>query len=162
MKYFLKRMALLVAMMTIVGGYAQESSEVARKVNDMVKKYDGTEGVDCMSLVKGRGLEMVKMMFNKEFGKEFMKGVTSITVIDYSDASQEICQSLRKDLDDFLSLLEEFKVGDEKAFADNDYIRSFARTSDSGTLSDFVIALENNGTKTMLYMAGEIKVEKGD
>ena len=161
MKNVIKRLSLLVAlcMMTIVAAHAQEASMVEVKVNAMVKKYDNVKGVDCMSLVKGRGLEMLKMMFNKEFGKDFMKGVTSITIIDYSDASEEICLSKRKDLDDFLSLLEEFNVGKEKAFADNDYIRSFAKTSDSGTLSDFVIALENKGSKTIMYMAGDIKVE---
>lgn len=161
MKNVIKRLSLLVAlcMMTIVAAHAQEASMVEVKVNAMVKKYDNVKGVDCMSLVKGRGLEMLKMMFNKEFGKDFMKGVTSITIIDYSDASEEICLSIRKDLDDFLSLLEEFNVGKEKAFADNDYIRSFAKTSDSGTLSDFVIALENKGSKTIMYMAGDIKVE---
>ena len=161
MKNVIKRLSLLVAlcMMTIVAAHAQETSMVEVKVNAMVKKYDNVKGVDCMSLVKGRGLEILKMMFNKEFGKDFMKGVTSITIIDYSDASEEICLSIRKDLDDFLSLLEEFNVGKEKAFADNDYIRSFAKTSDSGTLSDFVIALENKGSKTIMYMAGDIKVE---
>ena len=161
MKNVIKRLSLLVAlcMMTIVAAHAQETSMVEVKVNAMVKKYDNVKGVDCMSLVKGRGLEMLKMMFNKEFGKDFMKGVTSITIIDYSDASEEICLSIRKDLDDFLSLLEEFNVGKEKAFADNDYIRSFAKTSDLGTLSDFVIALENKGSKTIMYMAGDIKVE---
>lgn len=164
MKHFLKRMLLFVVLtvMTVVSGYAQETSEVEKKVNEMVKKYEGTVGVDCLSLVKGRGLEMVKMLLNKELGKRFLKGVTSITVIDYSDASEETCQSLRKDLNGFLILLEEFTVGEEEAFADNDYIRSFARTSESGTLSDFVIALEDKDLKTIMYMAGEIKVENDD
>ena len=161
MKNVMRRMALLVALcvMTLAGSYAQGASPVAKKVDEIVKKYDETKGVDCVTVVKGRGLEMFKMMFNKEFGKDFMKGVTSITVIDYSDASEEVCKAIRKDLDAFVALLEEFKLGKEKQFADNDYIRSFARVTESGALSDFVIALENKEAKTIMYMAGEIKVE---
>ena len=91
----MKRIALLVAlcMTTMLTVYAQGSSKVEEKVNAMVEKYDGVEGVDCMTLVKGRGLEMIKMAFNKEFGKDFMKGVNSITIIDYSDATPETRQA---------------------------------------------------------------------
>ena len=158
----MRRMGLLVAlcMMAFVGSHAQEASPVAKRVDEIVKKYDDTKGVDCVTVVKGRGLELFKMMFNKEFGKDFMKGVTSITVIDYGDASQETCQALRKDLDGFISLLEEFNIGKEKQFADNDYIRCFCKTTEgSNTLSDFVIAIENKESKTVMYMAGDIKVE---
>ena len=163
MKNFMRRMALLVAlvMMSMLSGYAQAPSAVEMEVNKIVKKYDNVKGVDCISVTKGSGLELFKMMLNKKFGKSFMKGVTGIVIIDYSDAAEETCMSLRKDLDVFLSLLQEFNIGKEKEFANNDYIRSFASvSSDTGTLSDFVIALENEESKTIMYMAGEIKVEK--
>ena len=156
-------MALLVAlvMMSMLSGYAQAPSAVEMEVNKIVKKYENVKGVDCISVTKGSGLELFKMMLNKKFGKSFMKGVTGIVIIEYSDASEETCMSLRKDLDVFLSLLQEFNIGKEKEFANNDYIRSFASvSSDTGTLSDFVIALENEESKTIMYMAGEIKVEK--
>ena len=154
-------MALLVAlcMTTMLTVYAQGSAKVEEKVNAMVEKYDGVEDVTCVTLVKGRGLEMVKMMFYKEFGKDFMKGVKSITIIEYSDATPATCQAIHEDLDGFLALLEEFNVGNEKQFADNDYIRSFAKPSGTKTLSDFVIALEDKESKMIMYMAGEIKVE---
>lgn len=125
-------------------------------MNEIVKKHEGSHGVNCMTVVKGGGLEMLKMMFNKEFGKEFMRGVTSITLIEYSDASEETCTTLHKDLDVFLSLLQEFDVSKEKQFADNDYIRCFASATESDTLSDFVIALENDESKMIMYMAGKI------
>ena len=85
--------------------------------------------------------------------------MTSITLIEYSEASEETCIALRKDLDAFMAHLKEFDVSKEKEFADNDYIRCFASESDSGTLSDFVIALENDKSKMVMYMAGKIKVE---
>ena len=157
----MKRITLLIAfcIASIFAGYAQEATPVEKLVKEIVKKYEDTKGVNSISVAKGSGLEMVKMMFNKKFGKEFMKGVTAITVIDYSDASQEVCQSLRKDVDGFLTLLQEFNVGKEKEFADNDYIRSFASVSDDGTFSDFVVAVEDKESKTIIHMAGKIKVE---
>lgn len=161
MKHFLKRMTLLavLAVMTVLNGQAQETSQTEKAVDGIVKKYENIQGVESIKVAKGSGLELVKKMFVKQFGKDFMKGVSSITIIGYSEASPETCQSLHKDFDLFMSLLEEFHVGKEEAFADNDYIRSFTSVSDSGTLSDFVIAVENEDSKMLMYMAGDIKVE---
>lgn len=162
MRYFLKRIGLLAAlyMMTIVAGYAQKPSKVEIMVNELVKKYEDVKGVDCISVGKGRGLGVVKLMFTKEFGKDFMKGVTDITIIHYSDASKEVCQQLRKELDLFLPLLKEFNLNGQKEFAEHDHIRSFASvSSDEKTISDFIVALENEDSKMLMYMAGEIKIE---
>lgn len=148
-----------VYMMTMLTAYAQESAKIEEAVSEIVTRYETIKGVECMKVVKGRGLEMVKMMFNKEFGKDFMKGVTSITIIEYSDSSPETCQALRGELDVFLSMLEEFTFSDEEKFSGNDYIRCFASASDSTTISDFVIALESEDSKMIMYMAGKIKVE---
>lgn len=140
--------------------YAQKTSEVQIKVNELVKKYEEVKGVDCTLIEKGRGLGMVKMMFNKQFGKDFMKGVTSITIIDYTDASKEVSETLRKELNVFLSVLKEYNLNKKKEFAEHSYIRSFASSTDDGTISDFVVAIESLGSKMIMYMAGEIKVEK--
>lgn len=162
MKHLIKKITLIIALcaMTVMTGYAQASSKVEEKFNEFVKKYENTEGVSSMSVVKGRGLELVKMMFSKELGKNFMKGVTSITVIDYSNASQETCMSLRNDLDSFVSLLEEFNLNNEEVSTGNDYLKCFASSSDSNTISDFIFAMEDESSKTIMYMAGTIKVEE--
>lgn len=152
--------ALVVLLMTAVfNSYAQQTSDVEKTVNEIVKKHEGSEGVNCIAVVKGSGLEMIKFMFNKEFGKGFMKGVTSITIIEYSDAPEETCMTLRKDLDVFLSLLQEYDISEEEQFADNDYLRCFVSVADDKTLSDFVIAIEDDDAKMIIYMAGEIKIE---
>ena len=161
MKFMIRIQTVLVAlfMLTLVNSYAQPTASVERTVKEIVKKHENTKDVTCLTVVKGKGLEMVKMMFNKEFGKDFMKGVRSITIIEYTDASKETCEVLHKDLDAFLSLLEEFDVSKEKQFSDNDYIRCFASTTDDKSISDFVIAIENDESKMILYMAGKIVVE---
>lgn len=156
---FIKIMIVLLCMIVMFDCYAQQSSEVENKVNELVKKYDGTQGITTMTVVKGGGLEMLKMMLKKEFGKSFLKGVTSITFIEYSEAPEATCLAIRKDMDVFLSLLQEFDLSNEKQFSDNDYIRCFASGADSGVLSDFVIALESDKSKVLMYMAGKIVVE---
>ena len=140
---------------------AQQSSEVEKIVNEVVKKYDGKQGVTCMTVAKGSGLELFKTMLKQEFGKTFIKGVTSITIIEYSDAPAETCKELHQDLDLFLSLLQEFDLSKEKDFSDNSFLRCFASESDAeaGTLSDFVAAIEDDKSKMLLYMAGQIKVD---
>lgn len=162
MKNSVKIIVLFMALsiISIGGAYAQEPSKIEIKVNELVKKYDDVKGVDCMTVKKGLELKMVKMMFKKQFGKEFMKGVTSITIIDYSDAPQQTCLSLRKEFDAFSSLLQEIKIGEEKDLADIDYIRSFATKKGDNTLSDFIVVSEDNKNKVLMYMAGKIKVEK--
>lgn len=160
MNRFIIRTALVAALFfCAVISQAQETSGVETAVKEIVKKYDGKDKVNCMSIVKGGGLELVKMTLNKEFGKSFMKGVTSITIIDYSDASEATCAALRKELEVFSSLLQEFNLNEEKQFSDNDYIKCFAYEN-SGVLSDFVVALESDKSKTVMYMAGKIIVEQ--
>ena len=143
----------------ITSCYSQEVSSVEKTVNEIVAKYDGTDGIDCISVAKGSGLNVVKLMLNKQLGKSFMNGVTRITVIDYGKASQEVCNSLHKDLDTFLSFLTEFDLSKEKEFSDNKYMRCFASSPESEVLSDLVIALEDGKDKMVLYMAGEIKMD---
>ena len=161
MKQNITKMVLLVAMLvvTIVAGYAQEPSTVEAKVKEIVKQYENVKGVECFEFAKGSGLGIVKMAFNQQFGKDFMKGVRSITIINYTDASNEICQALHQELDAFSSLLEEIKPKADKDSSNQGYSRSFASISNGNTMSDFVIAIEDDESKMMMYMAGDIVVE---
>ena len=163
MKRSIIRIALIVTLFigAVQMTFAQESSKVEKAVKEMVRKYEDVEGVECITLAKGSGLELMKAAFNKEFGKTFMKGVTSITIIEYSEASAQVCQSLRKDLDIFTSLLEELDAKEDGDSNEDGYSRCFASPSKSGEgkLSDFIIAIEDDETKTIMYMAGEITIQ---
>lgn len=152
-------LTLLTIMMTAATTFAQSPSQAEKAARELVRKYDGSDGIECIVATKGKGLGLYKMMLNKEFGKDFMKGVTSITIIDYSSASEDVCIALRKDLDVFVSILEEFDLSDDKDYAGNEYIRCFASIMDSDTISDFVFAMEEGSSKMLMYMAGRIIVE---
>ena len=147
--------ALLLS--TFVNSYAQ-SADVETTFKKILDKHESASGVISMTATKGNGLELMKMMFNKEFGKDFMKGVRSISFIEYSDASEDTCMALRKDIDVFMSLLREIDLSGEKQFSDNKYMRCFASISDDISISDFVIAMEDDETKMLMYMAGTIKM----
>ena len=161
MKSVMKRWALLVALvvMSFAGGYAQEPSQVENTVDAIVKKYDGIDKVQCVKVAKGSGLKLLKMMLKREFGKEFMQGVTSITIINYSEASQETCQAIRQELDVFASMSEEFNVGEDERFSDSEHARCFVSIlPDAEIISDFIIAMEDREMKVVMHMAGEIKL----
>ena len=162
MKRFMKKFVLLIAMcaMTMMAGYAQEPSQVATKVDELVKKYENTKGVEAMVATKGSGLGLLKMMFNQQFGKNFMKGVSSITIINYSDASPEVCLALHNELEVFEALLEEFDMSKEQESTNNDYIKCLASISkEDKSISDFIFAAEDKEPKMIMYMAGKIQVE---
>ena len=151
-------LGLLLALVTI-NVYAASTEEVGKAVDEIAKKYEDISGVEVIAVTKGNGLELVKMMLKKQFDKEFMRRVTSITIIGYSDAEAAVCESLRKDLDKFISVLEEFDLSGNKDVSEKGYSRCFARRTEAGTLSDFVIAMEQDLLKMVVYMAGEIVVE---
>ena len=161
MKNIIRRtLVLAVLFMTaFANSYAQQSADVEAAMNKIVTKYEDTKDVSCITISKGFVLNRIKKAFAKEFGKDFMKGVTSMSIIEYSDASQETVMSIRKDLDSFTSLLNEFDVSDEKNFSDNSFVRCFALKADDKLLSDFLIAMEDADAKMVLYMAGVIKIQ---
>lgn len=162
MKQFIKRVVLLVTLciMTMAYGYAQQPSNVEVKVKELVKKYENVKGVECMVIEKGIGLGMIKMMLNSQFGKDFKKGVTSIVIIEYSDASQEFIHAMHNELDTFKTMLEEVDTSEDEELAASDYVRSFMKVSaDEKTISDFIFVMENKESKMMMYMAGKIKLE---
>lgn len=156
----MKKLVLFVALCvaTIAVGYSQVPSKIDVKVQEIVKIYNNVKGVECMTVTKGSGLEMVKLMLNKQFGKDFMKGVTSVTVINYSSAPQDTCLALRREVESFGSLLQEFKFGDEKSLVELDYVRCYAAAGED-CVSDFLAAFEGSGMKVVFYMSGKIKVE---
>lgn len=151
--------ATALCVTTMVAVYAQERSKAEVKIGEMVKQFEASSGVQCITVAKGSGLGLVKAMFNQQFGKEFMKGVTSITIINYSDASAETCAALRKEIESLGEILMDFKMGENKEFSGYSYAKSLANLQGDGSISDFVTALEDKETKMLMYMSGKIAVK---
>lgn len=150
---------LVLCVITMTNTYAQERSKAEVKVGEMVKQFEASNGVQCITVARGSGLGLVKAMFNQQFGKEFMKGVTSITIINYSDASAETCAALRQEIESLGEILMDFKMGENKEFSEYSYAKSLANLQGDGSISDFVTALEDKETKMLMYMSGKIAVK---
>lgn len=152
-------MTFMAITITAIAAYAQSPSKAADVMKEMVNKYETTDGVECIVATKGNGLELIKMMFNKELGKGFMKGVNSITIIEYNSASQATCTAIKNDLEQFQSILQEFEINDKEASSENKLIRCFASAGDANTIADFLMLLEDDSSKMLIYMEGKIVVE---
>lgn len=149
--------ALLVAGWSVS---AQPSINVEESVKQIVKEYDGVGGVECLVVEKGEGLGLIKVLFSQKFGKEFMKGVTSMIMINYSKASNETCKALRGRFDAFSSVLQESNPG-KKDLEDGQYVKVFASIIDGeAAVSNLMMIIEDNGEKMFIYMGGVIRVDK--
>lgn len=161
MKSLIKGLAMLAALVMLGVGalHAAEPTTPSAVMSKIVEKYEDTDDVMCLAVGRGLTLEMLKMNLNKSLGKEFMKGVKGITIIEYSDASAQVCAALRKDLNAFTSLLEELDPDDGKG-SKNEYKRVLANMKDveSGKISDFVIAIEDEESKIIMYMEGDLDI----
>ena len=71
---------ILLAFFALLGA-TTFATTADKTVKEIVDNYKDVKGVEIVEVTKGNGLEFVKMMFKKQFGKEFMRGVTSITII---------------------------------------------------------------------------------
>lgn len=139
--------------------FAQEPSVTEDLVRDMVGKYENVKGVESNIFVKGEGLELVKTMMKKEFGKEFMKGVTCIIIMEYSEAENDTCMSIRDDIGSFSAMLTEIDLKNGEIDKEGDYLRCFAHEISDGNLSDFLVLIEDEESKMMMYMGGALYLE---
>ena len=161
MKSLIKGLAMLAALIMLGAGtlHAAEPTTPNAVMSKIVEKYEDTDDVMCLTVGRGLTLEMLKMNLNKSLGKEFMKGVKGITIIEYSDATAQVCTALHKEIEVFTSLLEELDPDDGKS-SKNEYKRVFANMKDveSGRISDFVIVIEDEESKILMYMEGDLDI----
>ena len=162
MKNLVKKLLLLVAvsLVSVTAALAQEAPKAVARIAEIVAKYEKTEGVSTMVAAKGSGIALMKMMLKDQFGKMFMKGVTNISMINYSEASAEVCESLHADSETLGTLLDEVDLSDSDGTQEFDYARNYISVASETTLSDFVIAIEMGESKMMIYMAGSIQIKE--
>lgn len=155
----IRTIVLLLALLVGWSSHAADPVKVNAAVDKIIQKYGDKEGVDHHTFVKGEGLEFMKMMLNKEFGRKFMKGVKKIVIIDYAAASAEVCNSMHDDLMVFATLMEEYDLTEMKEYDEKGYVKFFASPNDSGSLAQFLVVVEEEGDKMFMFMDGEIIIE---
>ena len=158
-KRVLTTILAVMLMLVSFGAVAQQSVNVEESVKQFATELEKTKGVDCVVLTDGIGLSMVKKVFNPKFGKEFMKDVTSMVIVDYADASNEVRNSIRSKVDKLAEHLSEFKPDDHE-IKEGEYLKSYATVVDEKHISNFMVITENKEDKVFFFMGGILNVEK--
>ena len=147
---------LLLMMLTLwLGAAAQPTSTGRELMTSIVEKYGEDKGVNGMVCTKGNGLEMIKLVLRKEFGKDFIKGVDMIIIIDYSKAEQQVAEVIRTQTESLSASYEQKELPEE--MAKGNYMRNFFKLNDSKeVITDMVVLVESAENKTVIYFGGEM------
>jgi hypothetical protein len=145
---------LLLTMLTLwLGAAAQPTSTGRELMRSMVEQYSQTSGVDGMVCTKGNGLEMVKLALRKQFGKEFIKGVEEIVIIDYSKADKQVAEAIRTRSESLSASYEQKEL--PKEIVQDSYMRNFFKLNDSKEIiTDMVVLVESAKNRIVIYFGG--------
>ena len=138
---------------------AQQKVDIEKSVKQMAAEFDNTKGVDCMVIDQGASLGMIKAAFKPKFGKEFMKDVTSMIIIEYSNATAEVRSAIRAKIESITAHLQDFSPGNGES-KDGQYTKGYATINGTTSISDFMIVMEDDDNKMFLYMGGVLNIEK--
>ncbi|MBR5138683.1 MAG: hypothetical protein IKV12_03960 [Alistipes sp.] len=158
----IKRFFILVcaAVVIAISATAQtlDGSSTRNSMEFMAEKYDDKLGVETFVFVKGRGLETMKLLLRKEMGKDFLKGVDMIVLINYSDASNDTANTIHSEID---SITKDFSQQElPKEMTEGKNMRNFFKLGDDGkSIHDMIIIIEEETSKNVMYLGGVMKEE---
>lgn len=158
-KIFATSVLAVVFMFASWTALANQPTNIETTVKQIAAEYENRDGVDCIVVEDGASLTVIKQLFKQKFGKDFMKGVTSMVIIDYSKASNETRTAIRKRIDAFSATLQVFNI------TDGEEIKCFASVSNSNettNISNLMFLMENSDNRMFVYMGGVINVDKLD
>ncbi len=112
-----------------------------------------------MVITQGIQLKLIKSAFQSKLGKEFMKRVTSMVIIDYSKASGAIYNSIRSRISSLTECLQEFEI-DKETIKEGQYVKSYATINSPTSISDFMMIMEDKDNKMFLYIGGVLNIDK--
>jgi hypothetical protein len=151
---------LLVMIICLKPAFGQGGEKSGKDdVMSFMDKYKDVKGFSANTFVKGEGLGIVKAQMGRKMGKTFMKGVTIISMVDYSEAAKEVCDSIHADYGKYFSKFLDVEVPDSSK-KDITYSRTFLMLDeDKSAITDFITIFEDKEVKVFLYMGGIIKSE---
>lgn len=151
--------SLLLAMIICLKPAFGQGGEKSGKddVMSFLAKYQDVKGFESQTFVKGEGLGIVKAQMGKKMGKTFMRGVTIISMVEYSEVAPQVCDSIHADYGKYFSKFLDVEVPDSSK-KDISYSRTFLMLEeDKSAITDFITIIEDKEVKVFLYMGGEIK-----
>ena len=159
MRRTLSLLALTIVLAFTCRTAAAQPTAAETTVMQIIEEFKGAQGVNCMAIGKNEGLGFVKEIFKAKFGKEFMKDVTFIALIEYTRAASETRAALQTALDKLTAPLHKFAT-DDKQLKEGQQVKCFATLKDEKLITDFMILLEENNRRMYIYMGGTLHTDK--
>lgn len=161
-----KRIFILICVIIVTSFSAMAqtaNSSVRNSMQAMAERLDEKDGVECLVCVKGSGLELVKLMMRKEMGKDFVKGVDMIVIINYSEAPSAKVTEIRNEIESIAKIeLTQQELPDD--VKEGKYMRTYFRKGDDGkSIHDMIIIAEDDSEKEssniVMYFGGVMRDE---
>lgn len=151
---------LILSLSTAAMAQSGQGTEIRKQMQSIANKYEQKSGFDIMTAVKGEGLELIKVMMRKEFGKDFIKGVNIIIMADYAEASKSDSALFRSEVMRLKRYCENIDIPEELLKEENGVTDFMVKVDSSGEyMTDFIIIHEAGNERSMVYFGGKIKAD---
>lgn len=151
---------LLCALVTLsLSAMAQsaETQSCRKAVQKFAEKYEDSERITSLVLVKGSGLEMMKLALRKEFAKDVIKGVDMIVLVEYADATESEADAIRSEVETLAKGLEKVEIPEGEKPKANRLGTYIQVSADGKSISDMLIIIEEGDEKCVMYFGGVIR-----
>lgn len=151
---------LLCALVTLsLSAMAQsaEAQSCRKAMQKFAEKYEDSERITSLVLVKGSGLEMMKLALRKEFAKDVIKGVDMIVLVEYADATESEADAIRSEVETLAKGLEKVEIPEGEKPKANRLGTYIQVSADGKSISDMIILIEEGDEKCVMYFGGVIR-----
>lgn len=127
-----------------------------KAMQNLATKYEDSKNITSAVLVKGSGLELMKVMLRKEFSKDVIKGVDMIVLVEYADATESEADAIRSEVETLAKGLEKVEIPEGEKPKANRLGTYIQVSADGKSISDMIILIEEGDEKCVMYFGGVI------
>lgn len=149
----------LVALSLSAMAQSADAQNPRKAMQDLAKKYDDSKNITSAVLVKGSGLELMKVMLRKEFSKDVIKGVDMIIIVEYADATESEADAIRSEVETLAKGLEKVEIPEGEKPKANRLGTYIQVSADGKSISDMIILMEDDEQRCVMYFGGVIRDE---
>jgi hypothetical protein len=126
-----------------------------KAMQNLAKKYEDSKNITSAVLVKGSGLELMKVMLRKEFSKD----VDMIIIVEYADATESEASVIRSEVASLAKGLEKAELPEDEKPKAKHLATYYKLNADKKSMSDMIILMESDEEKCVMYLGGVIRDE---
>ena len=151
----LKRVFMLLCALVALSLSAMAQSADTQNPRKAMQNED-SKNITSAVLVKGSGLELMKVMLRKEFSKDVIKGVDMIVLVEYADATESEADAIRSEVETLAKGLEKVEIPEGEKPKANRLGTYIQVSADGKSISDMIILIEEGDEKCVMYFGGVI------